>query len=89
MRSAVIAGRYPRHVELVASQLQKFKPQDLVAFYDKASESQRRTMEAASAFIGRVPTMVIGHEWKMLLDPEMVNAAILEPAEATNPTAAQ
>ena len=39
----------------MVSKLQKFKQQDSVAFYAKASESERCTTEGALAFIGRVP----------------------------------
>jgi hypothetical protein len=79
----------PRHVEAMAADMRKLGPRDIAAFYDKANENERRTMEAASAFVGRVMTMEGGRQWKTLLDPEMVNEAIMSRAEATNPTAAQ
>ena len=80
----------PKHVELMASQMMKLGPRDIAAFYDKANENERRTMEAASAFVGRVMTMENnGRQWKPLLDPEMVNEAIMARAAVTNPTAAQ
>jgi superfamily I DNA/RNA helicase len=79
-----------KHVELMASHLQKYAPQELAVFYNSATEPERRAMEAASAAVGRVPMKTAnGLEWKTLLEPEMVNDAIMARAEATNPTAAQ
>lgn len=72
----------------MSSHLLKHSPADIAVFYNSASESERREMEAASAAIGRVPMVTAnGKEWKTLLDPEMVNESILARAEVTNPTA--
>lgn len=80
----------PKHVEVMASQLLKHAPSDIAIFYNSATDAERRVMEAASAFVGRVPMITPnGKEWKTLLDPEAVNEAILARAEATNPIAAQ
>ena len=80
----------PKRVELMSSQLLKHSPQDISIFYGSASEDERRVMEAASAATGRVPMKTAnGLEWKTLLDPAMVDDAILTRAEATNPVAAQ
>jgi hypothetical protein len=80
----------PKRVELMSSQLLKHTPQDIAVFYGSASDEERRVMEAASASVGRVPMVTPnGKVWKTLLDPEMVNEAVLARAEATNPVAAQ
>ena len=79
-----------KHVELMASHLLKHSLSDIAVFYNSATGPERRAMEAASASVGRVPMKTgNGLEWKTLLDPEMVNDAIMTRAEATNPTAAQ
>src|SRR5882672_1758816 len=92
-RAALIASAVmpdPRRVDVMSSQLLKHTPQDIAVFYGSASEEERRVMEAASASVGRVPMITPnGKEWKTLLDPAMVDEAILSRAEATNPTAAQ
>jgi hypothetical protein len=78
------------HVELMASHLLKHAPSDIAIFYNSATESERRAMEAASSRIGRVPLKTNqGVVWTTLLEPEMVSESILSRAEATNPTAAQ
>ncbi len=55
---------------------------DIAIFYNSASELERREMEAASASVGRVPMKTAsGLPWQTLLNPEMVNEAILARAE--------
>jgi hypothetical protein len=75
-----------RRIEFMAAELLKFTPKDRSVFYNSATEDERRVMEAASASVGRVPTKTAnGLEWKTLLDPDMVNEAIvarLDPAAA-------
>ena len=79
----------PRRVELMSSLLLKHTPQDINVLYGSASEDERRVMEAASAFVGRVPLKSAnGLEWKPLLDPDMVNEGILARAAEANPAAA-
>jgi hypothetical protein len=91
-RSALLAHvkpADPKRVELMTQHLLKLKPEDLPIFYGSASESEKREMEGASTSIGRVPmTTPRGLEWRTLLDPEMVETAILERAEQANPAAA-
>lgn len=78
-----------KRVDLMSAHLLKHKPSDIAVFYNSASETERREMEAASASIGRVPMKAeSGLKWLTLLDPEMVNEAIVARAEVTNPTAA-
>jgi hypothetical protein len=77
-------------VSLMAVELAKFTPQERAVFYNAATEDERREMEAASAATGRLPIKTgQGLELKPLLDPEMVNVAIVTRAEMTNPAAAQ
>jgi hypothetical protein len=79
-----------KHVDLMATHLLKHTPSDIAVFYNSATEPERRAMEAASASVGRVPMKTgNGLEWKTLLEPEMVNGAIMARAEATNPAAAE
>jgi hypothetical protein len=92
-RAALIADSTmpdPKRVDFMASQLLKHTPQDNAIFYNAATDAERRVMEAASAVVGRVPMITTsGKELKTLLDPEMVNEAIMARAEATNPVAAE
>jgi hypothetical protein len=74
----------------MAAHLLKHTPADIAVFYNSATETERREIEAASASVGRVPLKTSnGLEWKPLLDPSMVADAQLERAAQTNPTAAQ
>jgi hypothetical protein len=80
----------PARVSLLAVELAKFSPDERAVFYNAATEDERREMEAASAATGRLPIKTgQGLELKPLLDPEMVNVAIVTRAEMTNPPAAQ
>jgi hypothetical protein len=92
-RAALLANATmpdPKRVELMASELRKFTPHERAVFYTAATDDERRAMEAASVAIGRLPTKTEqGLELKPLLDPAIVEEAILARAEATNPTAAQ
>ena len=80
----------PGRVSLLAAELVKFTPHEGGVFYNAATDDERREMEAASLATGRLPTKTEQRlELKALLDPEMVNEAILARAEVTNPAAAQ
>ncbi len=72
-----------KRVDLMVSHLLKHTPEDIAGFYHSATDAERREMEAASVTVGRVPTKGAGggREWKTLLDPAMVEEAVLARAE--------
>ena len=79
-----------KRVDLMVAHLLRHQIEDIAIFYGSATDSERMEMEAASAQVGRVPVSTAnGKVWKPLLDPVMVNDAILERATKTNPEAAQ
>lgn len=80
----------PARVSLLAAELAKFTPQERAVFYNAATEDERREMEAASVATGRLPTKTDqGLQLMPLLDPEMVDVAVMTQAEMANLAGAQ
>jgi hypothetical protein len=91
-RSALLpTGEKPdaRKVDFTLGLLQKYTPHEIAVFYNSASDAERLVMEAASTVAGRMPMKTPGGlVWQSLLDPEMVNEAVIARATAQNPEAA-
>ncbi len=76
----------PRRVDVALGRLQQFTPDEIAVFYQSATDEERTVMETASASVGRVPMKTgNGLEWRPLLDPEMVNEAVMARAAVKNP----
>ena len=80
----------PRRVELMASRLVQFTPDETRVFYTSSTttDEERLVMEAASVLVGRVPMKTgNGQEMRPLLDPETVNETQMARAAEKNPQA--